>query len=168
LAFDGAGHPTLLILKKDLYSFLFSIVNSRSITIVPPFVRFLMNNGMSDHVFLGSCLSVRNSSKVDTVLVSHLIVPIFRHSCSPSKFRYKVHPLRPQGSLSAILRTSWAIRRSKSGGSSTSPHDSCARLAARNSSSSRWCKALKALVSDSISSSFKIPRVEWTGYDGCM
>lgn len=51
---------------------------------------------MSDHELFGSCLSVRNSSNVDTVLVSHLIVPIFRHSCSPSKFRYKVHPLRGQ------------------------------------------------------------------------
>lgn len=73
------------------------------------------------------------------------------------KITYIDTNLRPQGSLSAILRTSWAIRRSKSGGSSTSPQDSCARLAARSSSSSRWCKALKALVSDSMSSSFKIP-----------
>jgi len=62
-----------------------------------------MNSGMSDHEFLESCFSVRNSSNVDTVLMSHLIVPIFRHSCSPSKFRYKVHPLWKKKTKNTIV-----------------------------------------------------------------
>lgn len=171
-------------------------------------------------VGFASSFRVRNSSNVDTVYTSHLIVPIFRHSDSPSKFRYKVHPLRkqkkkirtilvssltiffffqrnkkssvirknarstilytnvdvsrnesrqqtlkivnlthlrPHGSVSACFKTSLAMRSNRRSGTQTSQQDNCARLAAFSSSWRRWCSAMNAAVSDSMSSSLKMP-----------
>ena len=65
-------------------------------------------------------------------------------SCSPVKFKYKVHPLRPQGSESAIANISLDIACSRPQGNRTSPQDRWVRLAARSSVSRRFESALTA------------------------
>lgn len=131
--------------RYDRYSFFFSSVKPGLIMMVPPFVRFLRNCGSREcHVLRESWLSVRNSSKVDTVFGSHLTVPIRRHSWSVSKLMYNVQPLSPHGSFSAILRTSLAMRGRRSAGKRTSPQASCADLAALSSSSKRLARAWHA------------------------
>lgn len=54
----------------------------------------LRNCGSRECHELLSCFSVRNSSKVDTVLGSHLMVPIRLHTWSFSKLMKRVHPLK--------------------------------------------------------------------------
>ena len=54
----------------------------------------LRNCGRSECHELLSCFSVRYSSKVETVLGSHLMVPIRLHTWSFSKLMKRVHPLK--------------------------------------------------------------------------
>lgn len=55
---------------------------------------YLRNCGRSECHELASCLRVRYNSKVDTVLGSHLIVPMRRHISGFSKLRNSVQPLK--------------------------------------------------------------------------
>jgi len=65
---------------------------------------------------------------------------------------YGTTDLSPQGSFSAILSTSRAMRGSRSAGRSTSPQASWADFAARSSLSSRRASAWQAPASSSESS----------------
>lgn len=60
---------------------------------------------------------------------------------------------KPQGSYSAIRKTSVATRGKRSAGKSTSPHASCADFAALSSSSRRLVSAWHAVLSKSAVSS---------------
>lgn len=122
--------------------------------IVLPRVRFFKNWGRIECQDELSCLSVKNNSKVDTVLGSHLIWPSLRQTESVSKLINSVHPLKPHGSFSAILTTSLATRGRRSAGSSTSPQASWADLAARSSSSRRLASAATAAQSSASSAAW--------------
>jgi len=65
------------------------------------------NCGRRECQELLSCFSVRNSSKVDTVLGSHLMVPICLHRWSFSKLMKSVHPLQEEINITLQIITGW-------------------------------------------------------------
>lgn len=97
---------------------------------------YFMNLGKYEFQPLEDCFNVKNSSKVDAIVSSSLILLSFLQSWSFSKFRYKVQPLKPHGSSSAMDINSLEILCKRSHGKRTSPQARWVDLAARSSASS--------------------------------
>lgn len=75
-----------------------------------------------------------------------------------SKLIKIVHPLSPQGSVSAKAKTSLAKAFVKSVGSSTSPQAKCALLALFSSSANRFESASTAKASESTTTSLSVKK----------
>lgn len=135
---------TVAYSMQERYNFFFTKSYSVLIITVPPRVIFFMNCGRKEFQLLEVCFRVRYNSKVEAVYGSHFMVLSLLQSCSPAKFKYRVHPLRPQGSESANASISRDITCRRPQGNSTSPQDRWVRLAARSSVSRRFESALTA------------------------
>lgn len=120
---------------------------------MPPRARFFKKCGRMERQDVAeSCRRVRWSSQVETVVGSQFRVANFLFEpLVDSKFRRIVQARNPQGSLSAMERTSRAMLGRRVVGSKTSPQDKCVCFAARSSASKRLDNALAAACSYSCS-----------------